>query len=44
MSTPKPQLPLSDEQLEHLVERVTEKVIQNVYTTRQNDYKYVYTF
>lgn len=33
MSTPKPQLPLSDEQLEHLVERVTEKVIQNVYTT-----------
>lgn len=24
-------LPLTDEQLEHLVERVTEKVIQNVY-------------
>lgn len=31
MST-KPQLPLTDEQLEHLVERVTEKVIENVYT------------
>ncbi len=28
----KPQLPLTDEQLEHLVERVTEKVIENVYT------------
>lgn len=29
----KPNLPLSDEQLEHLVERVTEKVIENVYTS-----------
>lgn len=28
----KPNLPLTDEQLEHLVERVTEKVIENVYT------------
>jgi hypothetical protein len=26
-------LQLSDEQLEHLVERVTEKVIENVYTS-----------
>ena len=31
--TDKPHLPLSDEQLEHLVERVTEKVIENVYTS-----------
>lgn len=33
MADSKPQLPLTDEQLEHLVERVTEKVIQNVYTS-----------
>lgn len=26
-----PQLPLSDAQIEHLVERVTERVIENVY-------------
>jgi hypothetical protein len=31
--TDKQQLPLTDEQLEHLVERVTEKVIENVYTS-----------
>jgi hypothetical protein len=29
----KPHIPLTDEQLEHLVERVTEKVIANVYTS-----------
>lgn len=28
-----PNLPLTDEQLEHLVEKVTEKVIENVYTS-----------
>lgn len=31
MSSQKPPLPLTDEQLEHIVERVTERVIQNVY-------------
>jgi hypothetical protein len=31
MTERKPHIPLTDEQLEHLVERVTEKVIQNVY-------------
>lgn len=29
----KPNLPLTDAQLEHLVEKVTEKVIENVYTS-----------
>lgn len=29
----KPHLPLTDEQIEHLVEKVTEKVIENVYTS-----------
>jgi len=33
MSNEKPHIPLTDEQLEHIVERVTEKVIQNVYTS-----------
>lgn len=28
-----PNLPLTDAQLEHLVEKVTEKVIENVYTS-----------
>jgi len=29
----KPTLPLTDEQIEHIVERVTERVISNVYTS-----------
>jgi hypothetical protein len=33
MVNDKPNLPLTDEQLEHLVEKVTEKVIENVYTS-----------
>lgn len=31
MPSENPQLPLSDAQIEHLVERVTERVIENVY-------------
>lgn len=31
MPAQNPQLPLSDAQIEHLVERVTERVIENVY-------------
>lgn len=31
MGTDKPSFPLTDEQIEHLVEKVTERVIENVY-------------
>lgn len=31
MDQKKPILPLSDDQIEHLVEKVTERVIENVY-------------
>lgn len=31
MSAEKPPLPLSNDQIEHLVEKVTERVIENVY-------------